>query len=125
VGPPFLLGHYMRRLIAFILLLPTFTFAGPPVVEDVDFQLADGEIRFDVTIRHADEGWDHYADGWGIYLMDGTELGYRTLFHPHVHEQPFTRSLTVPVPSNISTVQIIPMDSVHGLGGAITVELNN
>ncbi|SLN56560.1 hypothetical protein PEL8287_03042 [Roseovarius litorisediminis] len=46
-----------------------------------------------VTLKHDDTGWDHYADGWEVLDSDGNQLGFRKLLHPHVHEQPFTRSL--------------------------------
>lgn len=84
-----------------------------------------GVYRFDVTIRHADEGWDHYADRFEVVAPDGTVLGTRTLFHPHVNEQPFTRSLSgVAVPEGISRVSVRAHDSVHkGGGGEIMVDL--
>ena len=49
--------------------------------------------KFSVTLRHPDSGWDHYADGWEVLSPDGSSLGVRKLLHPHVTEQPFTRSL--------------------------------
>ena len=52
-----------------------------------------GSYRFDVTVAHGDEGWDHYADAWDVVAPDGTVLGTRVLLHPHENEQPFTRSL--------------------------------
>ncbi len=36
---------------------------------------------------------DDYADGWRIEAPDGTVVATRPLAHPHVDEQPFTRSL--------------------------------
>jgi hypothetical protein len=85
-----------------------------------------GTWRFDVTVRHGDTGWDHYADAWRIVGPDGTVYGTRTLYHPHVNEQPFTRSLSgVKIPGNVSTVTVESRDSVHGWGGAtVTVTLN-
>jgi hypothetical protein len=82
---------------------------------------------FEVTVRHADEGWDHYADKWDVVAPDGTVLGTRTLHHPHVNEQPFTRSLRdVQVPAGIDQVTIRAHDSVHGYGGqTVTVKLRN
>jgi hypothetical protein len=63
--------------------------------------------RFDVTIRHPDTGWDHYADGWEVLDSEGNRLGFRELMHPHVKEQPFTRSLkAVMVPDGTTTVYI-------------------
>jgi len=88
----------------------------------VDVQVTkqdDGEFRFDVTVRHADEGWDHYADRWDVVGPDGAVLGSRELLHPHVNEQPFTRSLTgVTIPGDVTDVTIRAHDNVHGLGGA-------
>ncbi|MFT4716920.1 MAG: hypothetical protein ACI9ZD_001648 [Paracoccaceae bacterium] len=80
--------------------------------------------NFNVTLRHGDEGWDHYADGWGVYDLDGTALGYRVLAHPHVNEQPFTRSLSgVVIPEHITQVVIRPHDLVHGDGLDYILEL--
>ena len=47
---------------------------------------------FSVTVRHADEGWEHYANRWEVLSLDGKVLATRELAHPHVNEQPFTRS---------------------------------
>jgi len=81
-------------------------------------QSANGTWRFDVTVAHEDEGWDHYADQWDVLAPDGTVLGERVLAHPHVTEQPFTRSLSgVVIPPEVDTVTIRARDSVHGYGG--------
>ena len=81
-------------------------------------QGSDGSWRFDVTLRHGDEGWDHYADRWDIVGPDGTVYGNRVLAHPHVNEQPFTRSLSgVVIPDNLVSVVVRGHDLVHGLGG--------
>jgi hypothetical protein len=84
-----------------------------------------GRWRFNVTVAHADEGWDHYADKWDVVAPDGSLLGTRVLLHPHESEQPFTRSLGgVAIPEGIETVTLRAHDSVHGYGGAeLTVEL--
>jgi len=75
--------------------------------------------QFDVTLRHADEGWDHYADLWEVTGPDDEVLGTRVLAHPHVREQPFTRSLAgVAIPESVRSVTIRARDSVHGRGGA-------
>lgn len=80
---------------------------------------------FDVTVQHADSGWDHYADAWRVVGPDGTVYGTRTLFHPHEDEQPFTRSLdAVAIPSGVTGVTVEAHDSVHGWrGAAVTVTL--
>lgn len=85
----------------------------------------DGIHGFDVTVRHADEGWDHYIDKWDLVGPDGAVLGTRELLHPHQAEQPFTRLLrSVAIPAGGTRVVICAHGSVHGYGVAeLTVEL--
>jgi hypothetical protein len=79
---------------------------------------SEGRYSFGVTLRHADEGWEHYADAWQVVAPDGTVLGTRTLYHPHVDEQPFTRGLSgVQIPGGTTEVIVRAHDKVHGLGG--------
>ena len=78
-----------------------------------------GTYRLDVSVRHADEGWKHYADKWDVMGPDGTVLGTRVLVHPHEDEQPFTRSLQgVEIPDGVAQVSVRAHDSVHEYGGA-------
>ena len=77
-----------------------------------------GTYRFDVSVRHADEGWTHYADAWEVLTPGGTVLGARELAHPHENEQPFTRSLSgVRIPEAVNQVTVRARDLVHGFGG--------
>ena len=84
-----------------------------------------GAWSFSVTVRHDDEGWDHYADRWDVLGPDGDVLGTRVLYHPHVGEQPFTRNLGgVKIPEGVGEVVIRAHDSVHAYGGKeVKVEL--
>lgn len=78
-----------------------------------------GTYRFDVTVKHGDAGWQHFANRWDVVGPDGKVLGSRTLAHPHETEQPFTRSLQgVKIPEGINQVTLRAHDSVHELGGA-------
>jgi hypothetical protein len=75
--------------------------------------------RFEVTLRHADAGWEHYADRFEVLAPDGSLLATRVLRHPHVDEQPVTRELVgARVPEGIDRVRIRAHDSQHGFGGA-------
>ena len=89
-------------------------------VVDVEATRADdGTWRFDTTVASPDTGWDKYADLWLVLSPDGTVLGERVLTHPHVDEQPFTRSLSgVSIPDDVSTVEVAARDSVEGFCGA-------
>ena len=77
-----------------------------------------GRYDIDVTLRHADSGWDHYANRWELLAPDGEVIATRVLAHPHVHEQPFTRGLSaVRIPDEFTWVRIRAHDLVHGYGG--------
>lgn len=82
--------------------------------------------EFRVTLRHPDTGWDHFADGWEVLDVDGNRLGYRKLHHPHVDEQPFTRSLRrVMVPDGTRKVMIRARCNEHGwASNVVAVELS-
>lgn len=106
----------MKPLIALIATLTT-TAALASDVEIVNVQASQtgSAWRFDVTLRHADTGWDHYADGWEVLAPDGTSLGMRVLVHPHVEEMPFTRSLSgVEIPEGTAEVTIRARDNIDG-----------
>lgn len=110
----------MKRLIfVFGLLIGTsaHAFAGEADVIDVKVRGSGTEFRFSVTVKHADTGWDHYADGWEVVGEDGTIYGKRILHHPHVEEQPFTRNGNATVPEGVKTVIVRAHDSVDGYGG--------
>lgn len=110
------------------------------VQADVDVQFVRATLRdtqdtgtnggnvwsFDVTVAHPDTGWEDYTDGWHVETLDGVILGTRVLLHPHVNEQPFTRSLGgVQIPSDVSEVRIRTHDLVSGYGpAAVTLPLD-
>ena len=103
-------------------------FAGEADVLDVDVSCKNGRLcSFDVTVRHDDEGWEHYANRWEVLSPDGEVLATRVLAHPHVNEQPFTRSLSnVGIPDGVSEVVVRAHDSVHEYGGEeLVVQLPN
>lgn len=89
---------------------------------DVIAATAEQDIRgtwtVSATILHADTGWEHYADRFDVLDEEGNVLGSRTLFHPHVDEQPFTRSLNaLAIPDDVTTITVRAHDSVDELGG--------
>lgn len=108
-----------------LILSSTMAFAGEADVVDAKARKSGDGWHFDVTVAHADTGWDHYANAWDIVGPDGTVYGTRELLHPHVDEQPFTRSLSgVVIPDGVTEVFIRARDSVHGYGGKeFTLEL--
>ncbi len=121
---------FERLVVATVLLLPAVAFAGTADIVDarVRCRPAPGGrpasvCQFSVTVKHGDTGWDHYANRFEIVGPGGKVLVTRVLRHPHVEEQPFTRSQgRVRIPHEIESVEIRAGDLVHGLGGA-TVSL--
>lgn len=93
-------------------------FAGEvTVVNAKAFNSGNNTFRFDVTLRHEDKGWKHYADNFEVLTVKGTLLGRRVLLHPHENEQPFTRALSrVRIPQGIKEVIIRGHDKIHKYG---------
>ena len=119
-----LLNKFVTNALATVLWLalsiaPITAVANEVDVVDVKVQKSGaGVYRFNVTLRHGDTGWKHYTNAWDVVAPDGKVLGTRVLAHPHVNEQPFTRSLSgVKIPMKIKTVTIRAYDLVHKYGG--------
>lgn len=118
-----------KELILSILaaIMSTTAIAGGADVVDVKaVKASDGTWRFDVTVGHDDAGWNHYANSWQVLAPDGKVLATRVLAHPHVDEQPFTRSKGgVEIPDGVAAVTIRAGDNVHGFTGKeMTVDLD-
>ncbi|TBR44813.1 hypothetical protein CBF23_001925 [Marinomonas agarivorans] len=114
------LYDYLSKAAIYLMLTLacSFVYAGKAdVIKGKITPLQGNSYRIDVTVKHADAGWDHYANEWQVLDEDGRVLGTRILHHPHVNEQPFTRSLTISIPQNVKSVRIRAQDSVHGYGG--------
>lgn len=110
-----LLGLMLTALLFGGALLSGQALAGDVEIVKVQFESQGSSWRVNTTLRHDDTGWDHYADGWRVVDEKGTELGMRTLYHPHETEQPFTRGLgNVMIPAGVSVVYVEAHDKVHG-----------
>lgn len=108
----------MRQFILWALVgtscLSLTANAGEVTIVDVRVE-CPSSCTFSVTLEHADQGWNHYADQWDVVTLDGRLLKSRVLHHPHENEQPFTRSLAgVLVPEGMKQVKIRARDSRHG-----------
>lgn len=104
----------MKYLILLLLMLTSLSFADEVRILDVGVE-CPRSCTFMVTLEHADQGWNHYADLWEVLTLDDQLLGARVLYHPHENEQPFTRSLSgVSIPAGVRQVKIRARDSVHG-----------
>ncbi len=101
--------------------VPVDSRAGCADVVGVDVS-GDGPYAFSVTVASADTGWDKYADEWRVEDPTGAVLATRELTHPHVDEQPFTRTLSGVKIAGNRTVIVSARDSVEGYCGE-TVEV--
>ena len=118
----------MIKILSLCFSLMTLSFVNANEVEIVNVKAHksnDKSWTFAVTLKHADAGWDHYANQWQVIAPDNKILATRILYHPHVNEQPFTRNTSgVKIPDSIKSVRIIAKDTVHGLSHkAVEIEL--
>ena len=101
----------MKTLYIAALLLIFFCIdvgAQPPEIVKAEAIVQSNQL-FDiaVTIKHPDTGWDHYASEWVVIVDDEKEVAKRTLYHPHVKEQPFTRYLRdVQIPQDATSIKV-------------------
>jgi len=107
----------MRLLIIFLITI----FSGACIASDAEIIKVKAErtpaqkYNISVTVEHADEGWEHYANAWRVYSPDGELIGERVLHHPHVKEQPFTRTLLgISIPSDLAEVKVVAVCSKTG-----------
>ena len=112
----------LQKLIKMTILVLGLSFFVSSIANEVEIvkvkatKSSDKTWRFDVTLKHDDEGWDHYTNEWQVIAPDNKILATRTLYHPHVKEQPFTRSISgVKIPEELTSVRVIAKDLVHGL----------
>ncbi|SPH24161.1 hypothetical protein DEA8626_03210 [Defluviimonas aquaemixtae] len=111
----------IRRCLPLVLLFAAPAIADTPRIVGAEASRKSDSWAVAVTILHPDTGWDHYANGWEVLAPDGTRLGYRELLHPHVEEQPFTRSLSgVVIPDDADHVLIRPRCTLDGWSGGMT-----
>jgi hypothetical protein len=82
----------LQTTLCLALLSGTASAGAPDVISATAHRVGMG-WRIDVTLKHPDTGWDHYADSWEVLDSANNLLATRKLMHPHVDEQPFTRSL--------------------------------
>ncbi len=116
-----------------ILSLDTIAAQGNADVLNVEAnENSNGTWTFRVSVEHPDTGWEDYADGWDVILPNGkvikpnsTEAFTKTLWHPHIEEQPFTRSQSnIVIPPEVDSVTVRAHDIRDGFGGkTLTVNL--
>ena len=126
----------MKSLLSLALLFSVLTLSAQTIEVRADLQESDLDLdyahvmkvratrqgeswRFDVSVRHGDRGWGHYADRWIVVdAQSGEEYGRRDLAHPHDSEQPFTRSQSgIRIPEGTEAVIIKAACNLHGYGG--------
>lgn len=98
----------MNKILLIILMtILVKAYAESPVIVDVKAQRQPSQLyNIVVTLKHADTGWEHFANEW-VVEVDGEIIATRTLHHPHVDEQPFTRSLRdVNIPVGAKSVKV-------------------
>ncbi len=109
-----------KQFLAAFTIVATPALADAPVVNNVNVTKSGNFWSFDVTLSHKDTGWEDYANAWRVLDANGKELAVRKLAHPHVNEQPFTRSLSsIPIPADMTEVGIQASDTIGGWSSAV------
>ena len=110
-----MLTKFIQYFIVMSVFLSNSVFASDVEIVKVVLTKHTGTWSADVTLNHADTGWKHYADAWRLVDVKGNEIGKRTLYHPHVNEQPFTRSLNnFEIPKDIKILFVEAHDLNRG-----------
>ena len=122
-GPSAVAGMVRVFLPLVLVVIANTGWAGEAdVLKAVASQSGAGTWRFDVTIKSNDKGLDYYCDRFEIVGSDNQVLGTRILVHPHVEEQPFTRSLgSVRIPADVKQVTVRAAMKPNGAGGEVFV----
>lgn len=111
-------GIWISTLLIIITFSTQSSAGGADVIDASAMRESNGRYTVSATILHKDEGWKHYVNRFEVLTPDGKLIGARYLGHPHVNEQPFTRSATsVNVPEGINEIRIRAHDNVHGFSG--------
>ena len=111
-------GIWISTLLIIISFSTQSSAGGADVIDASAMRESNGRYTVSATILHKDEGWKHYVNRFEVLTPDGKLIGARYLGHPHVNEQPFTRSATsVNVPEGINEIRIRAHDNVHGFSG--------
>lgn len=112
----------MKHLLAFCAItLAAPSLADAPVIEKAEIR--HGALQ--VTLSHSDTGWDHYANLWQVFDEAGNLLGERVLLHPHVNEQPFTRSTKIDLPDGAKQITIIASCNQTHVSAPYVLTLNS
>ncbi len=110
-----------RLIVKFVIIV---CFSTPVLAGGAD--VVDGEITRDsngrytviATIRHKDEGPEHFANHLHVLTPDGKLAGAMYFIDPHVHIQPFVTIVqSVNVPKGVRELRLRAHDKVHGYTG--------
>lgn len=109
----------MRKFVGFVFLL-SLAFARMAQAEQVKIvhvmiEPDANRWTFHVTLQHHDTGWKNYTDDWRVVDKKGKVLADCKLWHPHLGEKTFTRSLAaILIPPGTRVVYIEAHDTVSG-----------
>ena len=107
----------MKTKLTLILLFITSLYSNEVDVINATASCQDNNCYITATLKHNDTSWKHYANKFDI-IVDNIIIATRILHHPHIHEQPFTRSISnVKIPNNTKTITIKAHDLIHKYGG--------
>jgi len=106
---------FILMISGLMSIFAQLSYANEVEIVNVYMQETDSGWRAEVTLKHNDTSWEHYADAWRVVDRNGHLIKTRVLFHPHINEQPFTRSLSgISIPADQSIIYVEAHDKQHG-----------
>ena len=111
----------LKSLLVSLLAIVS-VYANEAIIEDIKVVKDQNIYNFSVRILHKDSGWEHYVNRYEVLNKKGHLLATRILVHPHVDEQPFTRSVKVKI-KGLKKVYIRAHDSIDGYSELYEVTL--
>lgn len=105
----------MKKLLILTILTLSLSANEVEILKVSATKSGANNYTFHVTLLHKDSSWEHYADSWSVLDANKKLISKRALWHPHEHEQPFTRSQSgIKIAKGTEFVYIRAHDKVHG-----------
>lgn len=110
-----------RLIVKFVIIgcfsTPVFA-GGADVVDGKITRDSNGRYTVVATIKHNDEGLEHFANHLQVLTPEGKVIGAMYFVEPKVHEQPFVTIVqSVKVPTGVRELRLRAHDKVHGYTG--------
>lgn len=86
-------------------------------ISKVELEPTSATWTVHVTLRHDDEGYDHYVNGWRIVDAKKNVLASQEIYHPHNKKKSFTDNKSnITIPKDAKIIFLEAQAKPHGWG---------